>query len=230
MRFRTIAVSMCAATLACSTACLPYSLGSTAQTVAPGERRITSTLWIMPNGIGLRDDSLAQAHTLRGFDSETRWGIDDASDFGLRVPSGTGLVATYKRRVLGYAHPDSGALAWQAGLGIVNVAEHALVELSLLASGPRRGGATLYGGARVMQVAPISEGAVHDLPSIGALAGVRLSIGDVEVLPELAVYHDPSALHIRKSDIIYVPSVSVRGTSFFGALGRLARLCAPCGR
>lgn len=220
---RPITATLGAVTLSL-TACLPYSMGSTAQTVPAGEHRTTSTLWFMPNGLGLRDDSLTKPHTLRGADAETRWGIDDESDFGIRVPTASGIVLSYKKRAYGFPHPDSAALAWQLGGGLVNGGDHAYGEFTLLASGARHGGVVAYGGARVMQVWPISEGAVNDQPSIGGFLGARISIGkEGEILPELAVYHDPSALHIRRSDVIFVPSISFRGIT-------LPRAPMPFGR
>jgi hypothetical protein len=226
MNRRSIAVVSGFAALALTTGCLPYSLANTAQTVPEGEHKTTTTYWFMPNGVGFRDDSLTPRHTLRGIDAEVRWGIDEDSDFGLRVPTGSGIVATYKRRVAGYPHPDSAAVAWQLGGGFVNWGDHAMGEFSLLASGPKRGGAVWYGGARIMHVEPLSEGAVHDDPSTGGLIGARITIGGEEIIPELAVYHDPSALRIRQSNYIFVPSLSVKGTSLLRGLGGLGRYVA----
>jgi hypothetical protein len=209
-----------------ASACLPYNMASTAQPVPVGERKVTTTIWFMPNGVSSYDTTKS-GHTIRGFDGEVRWGVDEDADVGLRVPAG-GLVLNYKRRVAGFAHPDSAAVAWQLGGGFVNAGEHGFGEFSLLASGPKRGGAVVYGGARVMGVTPLSSGAVHDDPSYGGFFGARISVGKEVITPELAIYHDRSALNLRKSEVIFVPSVSipadlfrlVRGLGGIGLLGR----------
>jgi hypothetical protein len=204
-----------ATALVLTTACIPYTVGNTAQTIAPGERKTTTSYWIMPNGLGLRADSLSKPRAFPGVDYETRWGIDDESDFALRVPSGSGIVANYKRRTFGYPHVDSAAFAWELGGGVVNWAEHALGQFTLLANTAKHGSAQWYGGARVMHVLPMSQDAANDEPTIGGVLGARFRIGTEEFLPEIAIYHDPSALGIRKSDIIYVPSLSVRSDRVF---------------
>ena len=203
-----------AAILALGTACIPYSVGSTAQTVPVGQRRENATLWFMPNGIGLRDDSLSKPHTFSGVDAELRWGVTSSSDFGLRVTSGSGLVATYKRRMLGAADTDAAALSWQLGAGFVNLGDHVIGEVSVLASGPKRGNTVVYGGLRAMQTGPLSAGAVKDKPTAGGLIGARITVGGEDIVPEIAVYHDPSALGIRRSDVIFVPSVTIPGSLF----------------
>ena len=190
--------------------CLPYSVASTAQTVPRGERRVTGTLWFMPGAIEAPGDTLGPSHGFRGMDTEARWGIDDRSDFGLRVPSASGVVLSYKRRILGAPHRDSAALSWQLGTGVVNLGEHAIAEQSVLVNLRRHGIATWYGGVRAMQVAPLSRDAVRDKPSVGALIGVELNIGGEIVIPEVAVYRDPSALGIRSTNVVIVPSISLR--------------------
>ena len=204
--------------LALSTACIPYSVGNTAQTMPRGERSNTSSLYIIPNGVALRDSVAA---TLWGIDNEYRYGLDDHSDVGLRIPSGTGIVVNYKRRLAGSSDLDSAAVAMMFGAGFVNVFLHAHFEASLLASGAAHGHVMPYGGLRVMQVAPISSGAVHKLPTAGGLIGLRLGDSKYAVLPELAVYYDHSSLGIRKGDIIWVPSISVRGDLLRLITGRL---------
>jgi hypothetical protein len=221
------------AALAGTTACLPYSLASTAQPVPVGEKKTTSTMWFLPNGLGNPGDTARAKRTLRGFDVETRWGIDDDADFGVRATSGQGIVLSYKRRIAGFADPDSSALAWELGGGIVNWGEHALGTASLIASGPKRGGANLDAGARVMHVLPLNDSSATDKPSIGGVFGARLTLGDETIIPELAIYHDPSALHIRKSSVVFVPSVSFTGSSLLkglGGFGRMLGLADPAGR
>ena len=220
MKVRPIALALAATTLALTGACLPYSVGSTAQTVRPGDKATTNSYWIMPNGIALNEKDSTKASTaLFGFDRETRWGIDSASDFGLRVPSASGLVASYKQRVSGYAHPDSAAVSWQLGGGVVNFAQHMELEASLLTSSAKRGNIAWYGGARIVHTIPMSSGLKQDQPSIGALIGARIGLANDDIMPEIAIYHDPSVTRIRSSNFIIVPSLSIKGT----ALNRVAR-------
>lgn len=202
-----ILVAACAALLA-TTACIPYTVGSTAQTVPNGTTLQTSSYYIIPNGVTLRDTI---GKTLYGMDREIRRGIADDADVGLRVVSGTGVVVNYKRMMAGDNDPDSAAFSWMLGAGLVNLAQHALFEGSLLASSARHGRVVTYGGLRVLQVAPISLGAAHDSPTAGVFIGLRIGAHDDAVLPELAVYHDRSVLGLRSRNIILVPSISVRG-------------------
>lgn len=190
-------------------ACIPYSVGATAQTVAPGERTTTAMVFVIPDAVDVRDDGAAGP--MRALDWETRFGIDDRSDVGVRIPSGSGVVVNYKRRVAGAAHPDSAAVATMFGGGLVNWGEHAHLEATLLASARTRSHVTPYGGLRVMQVAPLSRGAVHDTPTAGGFLGLRIGSAEMGVSPELAVYWDRSALGLRDRSIIIVPTIALHG-------------------
>ena len=192
-------------------ACIPYTVGSTAQTVPQGEVRQATTMYWIPNAARLGED---RAATLPGLDGEARWGLSGSTDVGLRVTSLSGMVVSLKHRLRGGAHPDSAAVSIMPGLGIVNGGEHAHVELSLVASGRTRGRVTPYGGLRVMQVAPITEGAVHDSPTAGGFLGLRLGSDELGVAPEVGVFYDRSALGMRDRRVIVVPSITVRGDAF----------------
>lgn len=196
------------AALVATTACIPYTVGHTAQPVPNGESVLTTSYYVVPNAATLRD-SVSQ--TLFGMDTEYRSGIADNADVGMRFVSGSGLVVNYKRRVSGDNDPDAAALSWMLGAGLVNFFQHLHFEGSLLASSARRGNLVTYGGLRIMQVAPISAGAAHDTPTAGGFIGLRVGSPNDAVLPELAVYRDHSALGLRSSNIILVPSISVRG-------------------
>lgn len=195
-------------TMALAGGCLPYTVGSTAQTVPEGETTRTGIVYYIPDAVDLKHDSVAGP--MRGTDLEVRYGLSDKSDIGFRIPSYSGAVFTYKRRLAGTADPDSGAVAFMAGGGFVNFGEHAETELTLLASARQSSGViTPYGGLRVMQVFPMSRSAVHDTPTAGGFLGMRMSFGDVDVSPELGVYYDHSALGIRSANYIIVPGVSL---------------------
>lgn len=187
------------------TGCLPYTVGSTAQTLAPDTTRRTAIVYFIPDAIDLTgDDSITTP--LRGVDLEFRRGLSDRSDIGVRFPAGSGAVVTYKRRLAGTSAPESGAISVMTGGGFVNFAEHGEVELTMMASGKESSSATPYGGLRAMHVIPLSRNAVHDKPTAGGFVGMRVVLGDLEITPELGVYYDPSALGIRSTNYIFVPA------------------------
>ena len=186
--------------------CLPYTVGSTAQTVPVGETVRTGVAYFIPNAISLAGE---QESLMRGVDFEFRRGLDDRSDVGLRIPSSSGLVLTYKRRLAGSSAPESAALSIMAGGGLVNMAEHAEGELTVLASGRANGLVTSYGGLRVKAVHPLTSLAVRDDPTAGGFFGLRLRFADLDVSPELGVYYDRSALEIRRRNYIVVPGISL---------------------
>ena len=206
------AVVFTAVALTAQTACLPYTVGSTAQPVPPGEVQRSGSIYIIPNSIELFDDSTATS--LRGADAEVRWGLTESTDLGLRIPSFSGAVLTAKHRLWGRAEPDAPGLAVMGGAGLVNWAEHAHFELSLLASGAVSPSITPYGGLRVMQVAPLSSSAVHDTPTAGGFFGIRFGDGRLGISPEIGVYRDRSALGLRKTRVIYVPAITIHGDVF----------------
>ena len=196
------------AALTLTTSCLPYTVGSTAQTLAPGTTRRTAMVYFIPDAVDLTgDDSIAAP--MRGVDVEFRRGLSDRSDIGVRFPSGSGAVVTYKRRIAGTSAPESGAVSFMTGGGFVNFAEHAELELTMMASGKESSSVTPYGGLRTMQVIPMSRTAVHDKPTAGGFFGMRVLLGDLEVTPELGVYYDPSALGIRSTNYIFVPAFGI---------------------
>lgn len=198
---------------ALSAGCIPYAVGSTARTVPASEHTRTTTAFVIPNGVESKADAVAV--TMPGLDSEVRFGIDDKSDFGVRVPSWSGVVLNYKRRLDAVPKSpaaDTGiAVSALVGTGLINWGEHAHFELSLLVSGREDRKAVPYGGLRVMQVAPLSSSAASDRPTAGALLGWRIGSRDVGVAPEIGVFYDHSALHIRRNDFIVVPSITFYG-------------------
>jgi hypothetical protein len=187
------------------TGCLPYTVGSTAQTLAPDTTRRTAMVYFIPDAVDLTGDDSITA-PMRGVDIEYRRGLSDRSDIGLRFPSGSGAVVTYKRRLAGTSAPESGAVSLMTGGGFVNFAEHGEIEVTMMASGKESNSVTPYGGLRAMQVIPLSRSAVHDQPTAGGFIGMRVLFGDLEVKPELGVYYDPSALGIRSTNYILVPA------------------------
>jgi hypothetical protein len=186
------------------TGCTPYIVASTAHTVPVGESRRTAIVYAVPGGIA-RYDSASVA--MPGMDTEFRYGLDERSDVGIRVPSMSGVIATYKRRLdaPGAAGP---ATAVMAGAGLVNWGQHAHGELTLLTSGDEHASVIPYGGLRVLQVVPLSTGAPSDSPTAGGFAGVKFGNGALGISLELGAYYDRSALKLRRGEFVLVPAVN----------------------
>ena len=197
--------------------CLPYTVGSTARPAPEGELRQTGTMYAIPGAFESEYDSVSIP--MRGLDMEVRYGIDDRSDIGLRIPSLSGAVVTYKRRLDGASDDPGVAFAVMAGAGFVNFGEHGLGELTLIASGDDDAVVIPYGGIRGMHVVPLSRYGVSDHPTVGGFLGLRIGRADFGISPEIGVYYDPSALELRERRWIIVPAVSVHGERLLNALG-----------
>src|SRR5438876_381766 len=140
--------------------CVPYTVATTAQPVPVGEVAPTLVWYSIPNGIEvMRDSSIAWL----GIDAETRLGVSDRADVGIRIPSASGVVVTYKYRLSTNRDRQAPAIAVMGGGGLVNWGNHADFELTLIASG-RQKLLTPYGGLRVGQVLPLSREAASDSP------------------------------------------------------------------
>ncbi|HEX6371741.1 MAG TPA: hypothetical protein VF006_22660 [Longimicrobium sp.] len=196
-------------------ACIPYATGTTALPTPRGEMLPSVSVYFIPGGMERLTVDSTGGGSYFGIDSEMRIGLDDRSDLGIRTPGWTGLVINYKRRI--DRRPDAAgpALAYMVGAGVVNAGEHAHVEVSLLASGRPAAGegaaVTPYGGVKAMHVFPLIDEAVSDDPTVGAFAGLRIGTAAFAISPELAVFHDRSALGLRDRDWIIVPSFTFHG-------------------
>ena len=210
----SVAIALLAAVLA---GCIPYTVGSTADPAPQGEHQLTGMWFAMPKGIETFGDSTQDA-PLFGADAEVRFGLDDRSDLGFRIPSASGAIITYKRRLDASSGTDRAAVAAMAGVGFVNMGSHAHFELTLLGSARQRM-VTPYGGLRAMQVAPLSRDAVHDDPTLGGFLGIRIGDKEMAVSPEVGVYYDRSALKLRERNIIVIPAIAVHGEKLLRLLG-----------
>jgi hypothetical protein len=190
-----------------ATACLPYTVGSTAQTVPTGKWTRTSTNYIIPQAVKGPGDSVATP--MWGSDLEYRHGLDARSDLGLRMVPGGGVI-NYKRRMGSDTSHARASVAFMTGAGIVNLGEHAHFEATLIASGRQNVPLSAYGGIRAMQVVPLSTSAVNDSPTVGAFAGLQIGGGQFTLRPELGVFYDRSALELRTSNVIFVPALSIQ--------------------
>lgn len=189
-----------------ATACIPYTVGSTAQTVPNGQTTHTTSWYFVPNAFKSPGDTVAVP--MAGVDNEWRHGVDAKSDVGFRLVP-TGVVLNYKHRVT-EAEAGRAAVAYMVGGGIVNGGEHLHLEATLIASGDPSASMMPFGGVRAMQVIPISAGAVNDSPTIGAFGGFQLGDASFTIRPELGVYYDRSALGVRSSSVIFVPAVTLQ--------------------
>lgn len=194
-------------------ACIPYAVGSTAQPLPVGESRSGMTMYRIPRGLDTfgSDSTDSDNQPFVGLDGEWRRGLGNGADFGIRIPSFSGVVVNYKKRIAGSDAPGSAALSVMPGVGIVNWLSHGHVEMTVMGSGARRSGITPYGGARIMQVIPLEPDAASDTPTAGGYAGVRFGGDGGGVLLELGVYHDKSTLGLRRSNVIMVPSITLDG-------------------
>jgi hypothetical protein len=206
-----------------ATACIPYTVGSTAQTAPIGETTRATSSYYIPNAIRRPGDSISTP--LFGLDVEWRQGLDAHSDVGVRlVPFGAAL--DYKHRFRDYT-PGSPALAYMVGGGFVNAGMHALFEGTVIASGDETAQITPFGGVHAMQVEPMTEGAVHDSPTIGAFGGVQLGDATYRLRPELGVFYDRSALKLRRGDIVFVPAITIQRAPLQAARRKNAPPAAP---
>lgn len=197
--------------------CIPYATGTTAATAPPGTFAPATAIYFVPGGMeSLAADSAGGS--LVGIDLGARFGLDDRSDVGVRLPGAFGIVVDYKRRVAGLDDPAAPGLAMLVGAGVVNGGEHALGMAGLVASGRESDRLTPYGGVKAMHVLPLTREAVRDDPTVGLFAGVRIGTERLGVSPELAVFYDRSALGLRDHNVIVVPSFTLHGSQLIDAL------------
>lgn len=189
-----------------ATACIPYTVGSTAQTVPDGQTTHTTSWYFVPNAFARPEDTLAAP--MYGVDNEWRHGVDARSDVGFRITP-AGVVLNYKHRV-GDAPAGKPAVAWMVGSGIVNGGEHLHFEGTVIASGDESSSMMPFGGVRAMQVVPITTTAVRDSPTLGAFGGVQFGDASFTVRPELGIYYDRPALGLRQNNFIFVPAVTLQ--------------------
>ena len=213
---RAVLIVLVAASFA-TTACIPYAVGSTARTVPAGKSIRSSTAFLVPGAFEQEGDS--SPASMPGVDSEWRIGLDSRSDVGVRVPSWSGAVVNYKRRLDTRTGDTTSAVSMLVGGGIVNWGEHAHLEASLIASAREDRAVVPYGGLRIMQVAPLSSTAVNDSPTAGGFFGVRFGKAGEGFSPEIGVFYDKSALGLRDRDFIIVPSITVHGGSLRSLFG-----------
>ncbi len=217
MTLKFVVCAGAALSIVCTAGCIPLTVGSTAQPVPVGTTVHSTSVYVIPNSF---DDSVDHRSFPRyGVDPEVRFGLDDHSDIGVRIPSFSGIVANYKRRLNGVSQAPGTATAIMVGGGLVNWGDHAHLEATLITSAADNDRFTPYGGIRAMQVIPINKGAVHDSPTLGGFFGARLGSLRAGISPELGIFYDHSALGIHKGNILFVPAITIHGD--------IARLLRP---
>ena len=203
--------------------CVSYGVGSTAAVVPAGERTFATLVEATPmpdfgsscDPSGASGDCLDNVSTVVPMiSSEVRIGIDGRSDWGVRLVGYSGLVATYKRQL----SRDSTGLQVAAigGVGVLNGLNTLAGEATLVVSVPERT-VTPYGGLRVQQPLPINN-SPQDRPTAGGFAGVRFGSSTFGISPEVGVYYDPSALGLRRREVVVVPVVTLHGRGFLSGL------------
>lgn len=198
--------------------CIPYTVGSTAQPLRPGETQVAASWYFIPNGIELFDST----HTLSGIDVEVRRGLNNGvADVGIRVPSASGIMLSYKRRLGSRGDLNRPAVAVQVGAGFVNLGEHFAGELGFIASGRERNSATPYGGVRLVHVVPLSQSGRRDSPTAGGFFGVRLGSRDFGASPEIGIYYDRPIFGLRSAHFIVVPAITLHGRELLRILSKI---------
>ncbi len=210
-------VSLALPLVALAGACTPYAVSTTAVPVARGEAQRTTMMTVVPRGSDWSyesSDSNRKSVAMPGLDMEQRVGLDDYSDFGVRIPTFSGVIVSYKRRLDGPSNRDAHATAFMVGGGLVNFGQHAHGEFTLITSGRESAPLVPYGGFRVIQVLPLSSSAVHDSPAVGVFTGLKMGGRTPGVSAELGVFYDRSALGLRRGTVIVVPSIAIHGNVF----------------
>jgi hypothetical protein len=218
--------------LLAATACVPYTVATTAQPLRAGQDATTLVTYAMPK-VGRIDSSRHSPElpvSTLATDLEWRVGLDGRSDMGLRVPNMSGLVVNYKRLLSDTGRGPRSAII--GGAGLVNMGQHAHFEFSWIVSAwegmigqPSDSARKLvpYGGLRLMQVVPVVEGALNDRPTVGVFAGARIGTLDLGVSPEIGIFYDHSVLGVRERSIVIIPAVSVHGDRLIDFVRRRPR-------
>jgi hypothetical protein len=200
----------------CAGCAVPYSVGSTATTAAPGAIVQRSTIQFAAGQPDLSPEAgqTDPTTTTASFDQEVRFGLDEYSDAGVRLVGLDGVVASYRRRL-----GTIGALnmAGTIGAGVLGLGSHAHAEGTLVASPEPTTPITPYGGIRVQALAPLDDDPAPPV-AMGFFGGVRLARGDIAIFPELGIFYAPNDL-LGVPDWILVPSLTVAGDRLLQALG-----------
>lgn len=205
-------ISLCVLTLVVLGACTPYGVGMSANTLLPGEQSRALIWTVVPAGtLSARDSVRRSTPTL---DYDFRAGMDNRTDFGIRVNNLSGVIGTYRRRLDATSGVDTRATAVLLGAGFVNGGQHAHLESTLMMSARESAAIMPYGGIRALQVIPMTPEADKDTPTIGAYGGARFGDRYFGMSLEVGVFYDRSVLGLRSRDVVVVPSLTIHGSPY----------------
>lgn len=194
---------------AIGTGCIPYAVGSTARPATQGQTRFTFSSYALPRTLELQKPP--KSGTKIGMDIEARRGISDRADLGIRIPSISGAILTYKRRLDGVSYKSGAGIAAQVGGGVLSYGSHGELEATVIASGDEKGLFTSYGGLRGVYTVPLMGSYDKDDPVYGGFLGMRLGTSDFGMSVELGVFRDRSQYPTDKRNVAIVPSISFHG-------------------
>lgn len=189
------------------TACTPYAVHTSARPLARGEGSSSLVFTVVPNGMRTDETSAIGVPSL---DVDSRMGVSDRADVGVRINSVSGAIATYRYRLDGESMRPDAATAVMLGAGVVNLGFHAHAEATLIHSGREDRNIVPYGGVRVVQIAPLNREAPHDQPAAGVFTGARFGAAAHRIGIEVGVFYDHSTLGMRNRNIVIVPSISLQ--------------------
>lgn len=190
----------CALALGAS-GCLPYVVASTAKPTPVGELEAVAPTYLIPDAFRIDD---ARRTPAIGFDFEGRFGVSRRSDVGIRVPTLSGVVASYKHLL---THPDAASgVAVMPSLGYVM--GYGYGDLTTIASGPV-GRVEWYGGLRIMGTTPLRDSLTAHGAILGGFIGLKVPSTRAIVLPEIGVFRGPPGLASKQSRLNVVVSVSL---------------------
>ncbi|MEQ1693600.1 MAG: hypothetical protein ABMA00_20090 [Gemmatimonas sp.] len=187
-----------------ATGCLPYTMGSTAATVPSGTQRTTFSL---AASFGDRSADGPVETPIGVVDAETRIGLSDRSDAGLRISGISGAVVSYKRRLSGSA--QGAALSAQVEGGVVKGGALAMGGISVVASSADANRNALFGGVRYLPVARLARDVDRESATIGAFLGLQMRRASFVLLPELSVVRGYDDVIAHRATWFIIPSISL---------------------
>lgn len=215
---RTAATALLLMWSTLSSGCVSYTVGQGAETVAPYEKERGVSANMVPITL---NDGVTDHPTYRpSLDAEFRYGVDERTDVGVRVTSVSGVMLSWKRQLTAAdtsSTPENRVrTAIMLAGGVLNFAEHASFEATLITSGAWSTYGQPYGAVRVMAVAPLNATARKDDPAGGIAFGFLFGDRQNSIGPELGVYYDRSTLGLNPHRIIVIPSLVVRRSGITG--------------
>ena len=184
--------------------CLPYTMGSTAATVPRGEQRTTVSV---AASFGDRSPDEPPETPITIVDAETRVGISEWSDVGLRITGINGAVVSYKHRLHGSTR--GAALSAQVEGGVVKAGSMAMGGLSVLASSADAKRTAIFGGVRYLPVTRLTRDADREISTMGGFLGVQLRWASFVLLPELSVIRGYDDIIAHRATWFVIPSLSL---------------------